>query len=39
MPPDAPGAVTGEDLEKILAWAKRHKARASAAHDGHGHKH
>lgn len=46
MPKDDPGAVQGEQLELVLAWAAAHaKARAAGAvqpegnDDGHEHKH
>ena len=40
MPRDKPGAVKGEDLRVILAWADAHdRARASPATEPHKHDH
>jgi uncharacterized membrane protein len=38
MPADQPGAVTGDELALIAAWADAfEKSHAAGAHEGHGH--
>jgi mono/diheme cytochrome c family protein len=43
MPKDMPGAVKGDDLGRILAWAeaydRSHRSGASTSHEHHGYEH